>query len=80
MNENRQIFSVKEITRYIKDTIEFDELLQDVWIRGELSNFTHHSRGHMYFTVKDEESRMKGVMFAGHNRYLKFIPKNGTRV
>ncbi len=80
VEETRHIYSVKDITRYIKDRIEFDEVLQDVWIRGELSNFTHHTRGHMYFTIKDEESRMRGVMFAGYNRYLKFIPKNGTRV
>lgn len=80
MQDTRQIFSVKDLTRYIKDTFDFDELLQNVWVRGELSNFVHHSRGHMYFTVKDEESKIKGVMFAGYNRYLKFIPKNGTRV
>jgi exodeoxyribonuclease VII large subunit len=80
MQDTRQIFSVKDLTRYIKDTFDFDEVLQDVWIRGELSNFVHHSRGHMYFTVKDEECKIKGVMFAGYNRYLKFIPKNGTRV
>jgi exodeoxyribonuclease VII large subunit len=80
VQDTRQIFSVKDITRYIKDTLEFDEVLQNVWVRGELSNFVHHSRGHMYFTVKDEESKIKGVMFAGYNRYLKFIPQNGTRV
>lgn len=80
MNESREIFSVKQLTRYIKDRIEFDDVLQNVWVQGELSNFVHHSRGHMYFTVKDEESKIKGVMFAGHNRYLKFLPKNGTRV
>ncbi|MFT9848041.1 exodeoxyribonuclease VII large subunit [Aneurinibacillus sp. REN35] len=80
MQDTRQVFSVKHLTRYIKDAFDFDEVLQDVWVRGELSNFVHHSRGHMYFTVKDEESKIKGVMFAGYNRYLKFIPKNGTRV
>lgn len=80
MQDTRQIFSVKHLTRYIKDAFDLDEVLQDVWVRGELSNFVHHSRGHMYFTVKDEESKIKGVMFAGYNRYLKFIPKNGTRV
>ncbi|AMA72520.1 MULTISPECIES: exodeoxyribonuclease VII large subunit [Aneurinibacillus] len=80
MGDTRQIFSVKDLTRYIKDTFDFDEVLQNVWVRGELSNFVHHSRGHMYFTVKDEECRIKGVMFAGYNRYLKFVPKNGTRV
>lgn len=80
MQDTRQIFSVRDLTRYIKDAFDFDEVLQNVWVRGELSNFVHHSRGHMYFTVKDEECKIKGVMFAGNNRYLKFIPKNGTRV
>ena len=80
MRETRFIYSVKEITRRIKNLFEQDEDLQDVWIRGELSNFTHHSSGHMYFTVKDEASRMKAVMFAGANRYLRFIPKSGDRV
>ncbi|MEW9669621.1 exodeoxyribonuclease VII large subunit [Ammoniphilus sp. 3BR4] len=78
--DNRNIFSVGEINRYLKGLIEGDWQLQDVWIRGEISNFTHHSRGHMYFTIKDEEAVIKAVMFAGNNRFLKFIPKNGTKV
>jgi exodeoxyribonuclease VII large subunit len=78
--DGQKIYSVHDINRYLKDLIERDFTLQDVWIRGEISNFTHHSRGHMYFTVKDEESVLKAVMFAGSNRYLKFIPKNGTKV
>lgn len=77
---DRKIFSIGEINRYIKDLIEGDFQLQDIWIRGEISNFTHHSRGHMYFTVKDQDGVLKAVMFAGSNRYLKFIPKNGTKV
>lgn len=80
MEKTRLIYSVKEITRRMKDLFEQNEDLQDVWVRGELSNFTHHSSGHMYFTIKDEGSRMKAVMFAGNNRYLRFIPKNGARV
>lgn len=77
---NQAIWTVSGITRYLKNKLDVDEILQDVWIRGEISNFTHHSRGHMYFTVKDEECRLKAVMFAGHNRYLKFMPQNGTKV
>lgn len=77
---DRKIFSIGEINRYIKDLIEGDFQLQDIWIRGEISNFTHHSRGHMYFTVKDQDGVLKAVMFAGSNRYLKFVPKNGTKV
>ncbi|MCM3784106.1 exodeoxyribonuclease VII large subunit [Neobacillus mesonae] len=60
--------------------LESDSVLTDVWIRGEISNFTHHSSGHMYFTLKDEGSRIKSIMFATHNRRLPFIPKEGARV
>jgi len=76
----QKVFSVQEINRYIKDLIESDWKLQDVWVRGEISNFTHHSRGHMYFTIKEKDAVLKAVMFAGSNRFLKFIPRNGTKV
>ena len=79
MGEAR-IFSVREITRYIRMKLESDELLGDVWLRGEISNFTHHSSGHMYFTLKDEASRIKCIMFAAHNRKLPFMPRDGTKV
>lgn len=77
---SESIVSVSELTRYIKGLLETDKLLPDVWIRGELSNFKQHSRGHMYFSVKDENSRIQAVMFAGHNRYLAFKPENGMKV
>ncbi|WP_231503503.1 exodeoxyribonuclease VII large subunit, partial [Paenibacillus sp. 1-18] len=60
--------------------LETDQVLSDVWIRGEISNFTHHSSGHMYFTLKDEGSRIRSIMFATHNKRLPFVPKEGTRV
>jgi exodeoxyribonuclease VII large subunit len=75
-----EAFSVKELTQHIKSCIEDSPVLKDVWVRAEISNFTHHSRGHMYFTLKDETARIRAVMFVGHNRYLKFIPKNGLKV
>ena len=78
--EEARIFSVKEITRYIRMKLESDGLLADVWLRGEISNFTHHTSGHMYFTLKDEASRIKCVMFAAHNRRLPFTPRDGTKV
>ncbi|MFV8827969.1 exodeoxyribonuclease VII large subunit [Alkalihalobacterium sp. APHAB7] len=74
------ILSVTEVTRYIKRQFEADDVLQNVWIRGELSNFKHHNRGHMYFTIKDEQARMQAVMFAGNNRFLKFKPEDGMKV
>lgn len=79
-NQRNHIPSVGELTARIKWMFEQNEMLQDCWVRGEISNFTHHSRGHMYFTLKDEQSRIKSVMFAGNNRYLKFMPKEGMKV
>ncbi len=79
LNQER-ILSVKDLNRYIKMKLESDELLKDVWIRGELSNFTHHSSGHMYFTLKDADSRIKSVMFASHNQRLAFLPREGMKV
>ncbi|MCA1295879.1 exodeoxyribonuclease VII large subunit [Paenibacillus sp. alder61] len=76
----QRVLSIKELNRYIRMKLESDALLSEVWIRGEISNFTHHSSGHMYFTLKDADSRIKSIMFASHNQRLAFIPKEGTRV
>lgn len=78
--DEHHILSVKDLNRYIRMKMEGDSRLSDVWIRGEISNFTHHSSGHMYFTLKDDGSRIRAIMFAAHNRRLPFIPKEGTRV
>jgi len=80
MAQETRIYSIKEITRYIRMKLESDHLLGDVWLRGEISNFTHHSSGHMYFTLKDADSRLKCIMFASHNQRLPFMPKEGTKV
>ncbi|USG63637.1 exodeoxyribonuclease VII large subunit [Brevibacillus ruminantium] len=77
---NRQIFSVSDLNRCIKQVMEQEPRLQDIWVRGEISNFTHHSSGHMYLTLKDSQSRIKVVMFASYNRFLRFLPKDGTKV
>ncbi|MCR8633944.1 MULTISPECIES: exodeoxyribonuclease VII large subunit [Paenibacillus] len=78
--KDQRIFSIKDVNRYIKMRLETDNVLQDVWVRGEISNFTHHSSGHMYFTLKDADSRLKSIMFASHNQRLGFIPREGTKV
>jgi len=75
----QDVLSVSQLNRNIKLLLERDPQLQDVWVRGEISNFTHHSSGHMYFTLKDDQSRLKVVMFASYNRFLRFLPKNGTK-
>lgn len=72
--------TVTALTRYIKRKFELDKHLTEVWLRGEISNFKHHSRGHMYLTIKDDQSRINAVMFAGNNRSLKFVPENGMQV
>lgn len=79
MTEQR-FLTVTALTRYLKRKFDTDPHLQEVWIKGELSNFKWHSRGHMYFTLKDENARIQGVMFAGDNRYIKFKPADGMKV
>ncbi|UFJ42908.1 exodeoxyribonuclease VII large subunit [Brevibacillus humidisoli] len=74
-----EIWTVSQLTRHVKQTLERSPQLTDVWIRGEISNFTHHTSGHMYFTLKDAQSRIKVVMFSSYNRFLRFLPKNGTK-
>ena len=76
----KQYLTVTALTRYIKTKIEYDPHLQSVWLKGEISNFKYHSRGHMYFTLKDENARIASVMFAGHNRNVKFRPEDGMKV
>ncbi|MYL41872.1 exodeoxyribonuclease VII large subunit [Virgibacillus salexigens] len=72
--------TVTALTKYIKRKIDTDPHLSEVWLRGEISNFKHHSRGHMYLTLKDDQTRIQAVMFAGNNRRLKFTPENGMNV
>lgn len=76
----KRYISISALTRYIKKSIDSDPVLQDVWVRGEISNFKHHSRGHMYLTLKDQNSRVQAVMFAGYNQWLSFKPENGMKV
>jgi exodeoxyribonuclease VII large subunit len=72
--EQRKIYSVGEITTEIKRSL--DEL-GIVWIQGEVSNFKHHSSGHMYFSLKDQRAQLKAAYFKNQNRYLKFRPEDG---
>ncbi|MBX6352933.1 MAG: exodeoxyribonuclease VII large subunit [Thermoflavifilum sp.] len=74
------VWTVTEITQLIKTHLELDERFQNVWVSGEISNFKHHTSGHMYFTLKDENARIRAVMFAARNRSLGFRPEDGMRV
>lgn len=71
---------VSEVNQYIKKLIGSDMLLSSVQIEGEISNYTHHYSGHMYFSLKDEKSRIRCVMFKGDNVNVDFRPKDGAKV
>ncbi len=75
-----KIISVTQLTGYIKEKLESDLVLSNVWVRGEISNFKHHSSGHMYFTLKDQASALRCVMFKSRNSSLAFLPQDGMAV
>ncbi|MGF7185811.1 exodeoxyribonuclease VII large subunit [Desulfitispora alkaliphila] len=74
------VITIRELSEYVKVMLDNEPRLQQMWVKGEISNFKHHSSGHMYFTLKDEYSSIKAVMFKGKNWNLNFIPKNGMSV
>ncbi len=77
---NNNYITVTEVNKYIKEVINDDLLLKKVYLKGEISNFKAHSRGHFYFTLKDENSRINAVMFSFNNRNMKFTPYDGMKV
>lgn len=74
------VLSVTDLTAIIRTLLESDKRLAHCCVTGEISNFKHHVSGHMYFTLKDEKSRIRAVMFAGRNRHIAFAPEDGMRV
>lgn len=72
--------SVTELNSYIKNKIADDEYLNNILIKGEISNFKHHYTGHMYFTLKDDNALIKCIMFKSYTANLKFVPKDGMSV
>ena len=72
--------TVGELNKYIKEKIDEDEYLNNVYIKGEISNFKLHYTGHMYFTLKDETSLIKCIMFKSYTPHLNFMPKDGMKV
>ena len=77
---NNNYITVTEVNKYIKEVINEDLLLKKVYLKGEISNFKAHSRGHFYFTLKDENSRINAVMFSFNNKNMKFMPYDGMKV
>ncbi len=76
----RDTLTVSELNGYIKRIFDSDRTLSSVSVKGEISNFTYHRSGHLYFTLKDEEGQIKSVMFRSSAGRLKFMPENGMRV
>ncbi|MBQ3307077.1 MAG: exodeoxyribonuclease VII large subunit [Bacilli bacterium] len=72
--------TVTQLTRYLKYKIDHDENLNEVFLKGEISNFKAHSRGHYYFTLKDENTRINAVMFSSSVKNVKFVPQDGMKV
>lgn len=73
-------FTVSGLTLLVKTVVDDAAALHGIWVRGEVSNFTHHSSGHMYFSLKDAGARLRCVMFRGQNRSLRFRPADGLEV
>ena len=73
-------WSVSELTRYLRQLFENDETLQDVWVQGEISNFSRPSSGHLYFTIKDSGASLRCVMWRNNALRLQFMPRDGSAV
>ncbi len=80
MNNSQSALTITELNTYIKNVFERDDRLADIWLKGEISNFKFHSTGHLYFSLKDEGSVIKAVMFKSSAFRLPFIPENGMKV
>ncbi len=77
---NDKYITVTSLNKYIKFKLDNDENLNEVFLRGEISNFKAHTRGHYYFTIKDENSRINAIMFASSVKTLSFMPLDGMKV
>lgn len=78
--DSRHVFTVTQINEYTKMLIDGNPVMKNVSIKGEISNFTNHRTGHLYFTLKDEGSVLKAVMFRGSASKLRFVPEDGMKV
>ncbi len=74
------VYTVSQVNMYIKSLLDEIPHIKNMYIKGEISNFKHYNRGHMYFTLKDSKSQLKCVMFSGDNYRLRFEPENGMKV
>lgn len=80
MKYSEMAITVSDLNQYIKNKIADDEFLNNVLVKGEISNFKNHYTGHMYFTLKDENCLIKCIMFKSYAQKLAFMPKDGAKV
>jgi len=78
--DEKQYLSVTALTKYIKYKFDNDVHLKNVLLKGEISNFKHHSRGHFYFTLKDDKAQISAIMFASSSKNVLFKPESGMSV
>ncbi len=78
--DEKKYLNISEINNYIKNVLDSDIFLNRVYLKGEISNFKNHTRGHLYFTLKDDLSRINAVMFQSNARGLQFAPEDGMNV
>ena len=76
----QRVFAVSEVNQYIKSLLDGTPVLQEIYIRGEISNYKVYPSGHHYFTLKDPEGALRCVMFKGSALRLRFRPENGMQV
>ncbi|UCC69360.1 MAG: exodeoxyribonuclease VII large subunit [Armatimonadota bacterium] len=79
-HEGRFVFTVRQLTRYVRTLLARDRTLQDLWVRGEIADLTRHSSGHVYLTLKDEFSQLRCVLFREEAETLTFKPQSGSEV
>lgn len=75
-----KILTVLELTKYIKNVLESDRKLTNLWVRGEISNLIQHASGHIYFSLKDKESRIRCIIFRRVNEHLSFALEHGMKI
>ena len=80
MEREKAILSVSQLNEYLKMLMDGDRVLSNVWVRGEISNFTVPRSGHLYMTLKDEEGQLRSVMFRTYASRLVFRPEDGMKV
>src|SRR4030067_722647 len=74
------VWSVNQLTTYLRDLLESDEILQNLWVQGEISNLSRPASGHVYFTLKDRESSLRCVMWSNSTARLRLTLQDGQAV